>query len=132
MLTRDDITRAVENAEPNTKTVPVPELGGSAVVKEMSGTLRNMFEATVAQVQGGGDSKLLDRFTTRLVKECTFDDEGNQLFDDKTIRQVFNKKPGAVFRLRDEIVGLSAFSPEDFEEMAENFGDTPSEDSISD
>lgn len=130
-LSREDISAALDAAEIKTKPVPVPELGGSVVVREMSGTLRNQFETVVAQIQSGADSKLLDKLTLRLVQECTLDDEGARLFDDRTIRHAFTKKPTAVFRLRDEIVSLSAFSEEDLEGMAENFDDDPSGDSTS-
>lgn len=120
-LTRADISAALEAAEIKTKPVPVPELGGSVVVREMSGTLRNQFETVVARIQAGADSQLLDKFTLRLVQECALDDDGARLFDDRTIRHAFAKKPTAVFRLRDEIVSLSAFSDKDLEEMADNF-----------
>jgi len=131
-LSRDDIGKFLETAEVKTKPVPVPELGGSVVVQEMSGTLRNMFEAAAIQVQGGGDSKALDRVIMRLVAECTLDDEGHRLFDDRTIRLLFSKRSSAIFRLRDEIVRLSAFSDDDYEGMAESFGDDPSGPSTSD
>jgi hypothetical protein len=102
------------------------------VVREMSGTLRNQFEAAAIQVQGGGDSKALDRVITKLVAECTLDDDGNRLFDDRAIRLLFAKRSSAVFRLRDEIVRLSAFSDDDYEGMVESFDDDPSEPSTSD
>ena len=126
-----DIASVLEDAEVRTKPVPVPELGGSVVVREMSGSLRNLFEATIAQVQAGGDSKLLDKMTVRLAGECVLDDDGNRLFDDRTVKMLFLKKPSALFRLRDEIVSLSALSQADYEGLVENFGDDPSEDSIS-
>ena len=131
-LSKDDIGKALEAAEVRTKTVPVPELRGSVVVREMSGTLRNLFEATMAQIMNGGDSKLLDKMTTRLVGECTLDGEGNRLFDDRSAKLLFLKKPSAVFRLRDEIVAVSALSQEDYEGLVEGFGDGPSGPSTSD
>lgn len=131
-LSKADIGRVLENVEVRTKTVPVPELGGSVVVREMSGSLRNLFEATIAQIQAGGDSKLLDKMTTRLAAECVLDDDGSRLFDDRSVKMLFIKKPSALFRLRDEIVKLSAFSEADFEGMVENFGDDPSGPSTSD
>lgn len=130
-LSKADIASVLEDAEVRTKPVPVPELGGSVVVREMSGSLRNLFEATIAQVQAGGDSKLLDKMTVRLAGECVLDDDGNRLFDDRTVKMLFLKKPSALFRLRDEIVSLSALSQADYEGLVENFGDDPSEDSIS-
>lgn len=131
-LSKDDIGRVLETAEIRTKPVPVPELGGSVVVREMSGSLRNLFEATVAQMQSGGDSKLLDKLTTRLATECVLDGEGNRLFDDRTAKMLFLKVPSALFRLRDEIVAVSALSQEDYDGLVENFGDDPSEPSTSD
>jgi hypothetical protein len=132
-LSKDDIGRVLETAEIRTKPVPVPELGGSVVVREMSGSLRNLFEATVAQMQQkNADSKLLDKLTTRLATECVLDGEGNRLFDDRTAKLLFLKVPSALFRLRDEIVAVSALSQEDYDGLVENFGDDPSEPSTSD
>ena len=127
-LSKEEIGRALEGAEYKTKTVPVPELGGSVVVREMSGTLRNMFEATMAQImQPGADAKPLDKLMVRLAKECILDGDGSPLLDDRTSRLLFAKKSTALFRLRDEIVRLSAFSEEDAESLVESFGDDPSE-----
>lgn len=131
-LSRDDIGKFLETAEVKTKSVPVPELSGSVVVQEMSGTLRNQFEAAAIQVQGGADSKAFDKVIMRLVAECTLDDEGHRLFDDRAIRLLFENHSSVVFRLRDEIVRLSSFSNADFEGLAESFGDDPSEPSTSD
>lgn len=130
-LSRAEIDAAIEAAQPSTRSVPVPELGGSVVVKEMSGSLRNAFEAAVAAVQAGGSSKALDGIIIRLVSECTLDEDGKVLLDPDRTRRLFHRKPRAVFRLRDEIIGLSAMSEDDLEAMTEVFGDDPSEDSTS-
>lgn len=130
-LSLDAIDQAVEKAEIKTKSVPVPELGGSLTVRELTGTLRNAFEVAAAQAaSGGGSGRELEAVTLKIVAACTLADEGKPLGDVRC-RQIYAKKPSAIFRLRDEIVGLSAFSEEDLEELAEGFAVDPSGDSTS-
>lgn len=134
-LSKADIAKVIDEAKgagPTTKRVPVPELGGTVVVREMSGSLRNAFEATIAQVQSGADSKALDRLMLRIAKECVLDADGDRLLDDRSAQLVFNTTPRALFRIRDEVVQLSALSESDFEALVEGFSGDPSEDSTSD
>jgi len=131
ILSKEDIGKALESDDPKTKMVDVPELGGSVMIREMSGSLRNLFESTVMQIQGGADSAMLDKMMVRLAKECILDADGNRLLDDRTSRLLFNRKSTALFRLRDEIVQLSAFSQADYEGLVESFDDDPNEPSTS-
>lgn len=126
-LSKEQIDSAIESAEPNRKIVDVSELGGSVVVREMSGTLRNAFEAAVAGLQGSDGEKRLTAVTVRIVSECTLDDEGNRLLDADRTRRLFHRKPRAVFRLRDEIIALSAMDESDLEAMVEGFGEAQSD-----
>jgi hypothetical protein len=130
-LSKADIDAAIDSAEPATKEVPVPELGGTVVVRELSGTLRNAFEAAVASIATADGERRLNAVTIRVVSECTLDGEGNILLDPDRTRRLFHKKPRAVFRLRDEIIGLSAMDEADLEALVEGFGDDPSEGSTS-
>lgn len=132
LLSKSAILAAIERPDYATKDVHVPELGGTVRVQEMSGSVRNKFEATGATLRNGGDSKSLDTVTVQMVAACVIDAAGTPMFTANEVKRMFASRPKAVFRLRDAIIDLSGTSDSDVEEMAEVFGDAQSERSTSD
>lgn len=126
----EELDSALDNGEVKTKPVPVPELGGSLTVRELSGTLRNAFEVAAAVASQTGDGKELERVTVRIVADCVYADDGKPVGLARA-KKMFATKAAAAFRLRDEVIGVSAFSEEDFEELMEGFDSDPSGDSTS-
>lgn len=131
-LSREQIVAAVDSGGPATTEVNVPELGGTVTVRELTGGLRNDFEVAIAQAATKSGAQAMQKVTLDMLAVCVLDDDGNKLLDSNLIRQLWNKKPKAVFRLREAIIGVSAMSDEDAESMAENFGEAPSDGSSSD
>jgi hypothetical protein len=131
LLSKDAVLAAMDKPSIATKDVHVPELGGTLRVREMSGSLRNRFEATGATLRNGGDSKSLDTVTAQMVAACTVDERGTPMFTVNEIKRLVAAHPKAVFRLRDAIIDISGTSDSDVEEMAEVFGDARSEPSSS-
>lgn len=131
-LSREQIAAAVETGGPTTTEVFVPELGGTVTVRELTGPLRNDFEVAVAQAATKNGAQAMQKVTLDMLAVCVLDDEGNKLLDSNLIRRLWNSKPKVVFRLREEIIGVSAMSDDDAESMAENFGEAPSDGSSSD
>ncbi|MEV4672164.1 hypothetical protein AB0K34_10980 [Actinomadura sp. NPDC049382] len=131
-LTQEQILAALDRAEVETKEVTIPELGGTVIVREMPGNLRNRMEATYATIRNGGDSKALDKITAQIVAVCTVDAGGRPIMTTDLATRIVQKTPKAAFRIRDAALELSATDEDDVEALAEVFDDARSADSSSD
>jgi hypothetical protein len=114
------------------KVVPVPEWGGEVVVRALSGTERDAFEAGLVQQRGK------ERVVTTLnirAKLCalTIVDPSDptlrrRMFDDKQIAALGGKSAGALSRVYNEAADLSGISEKDAEELAGNSPSAGSDD----
>lgn len=87
----------------------------------------------MVQVRHDGSSQVrLENIRARLVSLTVVDEDGRRLFSDDDVRALGAKSGAALERVWAVARKLSALSEEDVEELAEGFGEGPSEDSTSD
>lgn len=129
-LTRDAILGANDRAM---ELVDVPEWGGQVWVRALSGTERDAYEASLVTVRRDGSQRFnMENVRARLVSMAMVDGAGERLFSDADVKALGAKSAQALDRVFDAARKLSGLSDEDVEELAEGFGDAPSEGSTSD
>jgi hypothetical protein len=119
MLSRDDILKADDLA---TEEVPVPEWGGSVLVRGMTGRERDQFEASLAQQRG---SQVVPNYTNARAKVvicCVVDEDGKRVFDDADIDVLGGKSGAALDRIFAAATRLSGLGERDVEDLTANFG----------
>jgi Ca2+-binding EF-hand superfamily protein len=123
VLSKADVLSAIaERPEIDTEEVECPELKGSILVREMTGTVRNRIEAAFAAIGDGADGAIMDKVLVSLVSACVVDPSGRQFITRDMAEKMLKNHPRAVFRIRDAVVKISALDESDAEEMAESFG----------
>ena len=85
ILDADDLPR---------ETVSVPEWGGEVLVRTMSGTDRDAFEASLLEKDGR-----MENVRARLVALTLCDPQGDRLFDDSEIAALGRKSARALDRV---------------------------------
>lgn len=98
-----------------TITVDVPEWNGSVVIRVMSGTERDRFEAEF--VNG---NKSVDMVRAKLVAKCLCDEEGNRLFAEQEIPALGEKSAAVLDKLFTACMKHNRFTKDDVEELAGN------------
>jgi hypothetical protein len=126
-LTRAAIEKA---AELRTKLVPVPEWGGDAMLRELTGTQRDAYEASIVDsktVRRGKETTQgynLYNIRARLVSLCLVDPETMQpMYDEREIGVLGNKSAAVLDRLFSECQKLSGITDEDFADMTKELDD---------
>lgn len=123
VLNKSAVLSAIaETPEIETNEVDCPELGGSVLVREMTGTVRNRLEAAFAAIGDGADGAVMDKVLVSLVSACVVDEAGRPYITGDMARKLLANHPRTAFRIRDAVVKLSALDEADAEEMAESFG----------
>lgn len=118
-LTADQILAADDI---KTKVVEVPEWGGSVIIKTMTGTERDKFEAESVKTKGGKQEQNFDNFRARLVAAATVDENGVLLFQNRHQIALLGKKSvAALQRLFNEIQELNGISDDDVDNLTEGF-----------
>ena len=130
LLTREEIF-AAEPALP-TETVEVPEWGGSVIVRGLTGSGRDAFEATLIKQRGRKQESNLENFRAKLIVRSVVDEKGNLLFGERDIRALGEKSAIALERVYEVAQRLSKLTPDDVEELTETLGEDQSGDSGSD
>ena len=129
VLGRDAILAAQDIQQ---EVLPVPEWGGDVIVRALSGTQRDAFEAGVVE-QRGKDTKMnLVNIRARLVALSVVGEDGKPLFSEKDIPALGKKSARALQRVWDKARELSGLSDDDVEELAKNSEDGQSDGSTSD
>jgi hypothetical protein len=103
--------------------VPVPEWGGTVLVRGMTGSARDKFEASLMNdgMDGVDKAKALDNYRARLSAACMVDGEGKRLFrSDAEVRRLGEKSADALSRVADVATRLSGLSASDVEELTGN------------
>lgn len=98
-----------------TITMDVPEWGGSVVIRVMSGTERDRFEAEF--VNG---NKSVDMVRAKLVAKCLCDERGDRLFTEQEIPSLGEKSAAVLDRLFTACMKHNRFTKDDVEELAGN------------
>ncbi len=124
-LTRDKVNQASDIL---TEDVPVPEWGGIARVRGLTGTERDAYESSLVNVvrskgRRGGTTEVLPRMKdarARLVCLCLIDGEGLRLYTDDQVGELAAKSGKALDRVFAVASRLSGLSDEDMEELEGN------------
>ena len=129
-LSKADIQSA---SDIKTETVHVPEWGGAVAVRELTGTERDAFEASLMRTTADGKREAeLSNMRAKLCAHCIVDGvTGDRLFGDDEIASLGGKSAAAldrVFKVAQRINGMGVDAVED---AAKNSGAGPSGSSTS-
>jgi hypothetical protein len=138
LLTREAILAANDL---KFEDVPVPEWGGDVRVLELTAAQRDKLEAlsTDIKVENGKaeasvdlNKMLEDSFRARLAAWSVVDENNKRIFTDADMAALGAKSSSALQRVYNVAMRLSAFTPEDVEELvgksaAAQSGDSPSD-----
>lgn len=114
---------AILNADDiKTEEVEVPEWGGKVLVKGMSGTERDSFEASMIENAGTKNPKLkMENIRAKLLLKTVIDPETKKpLFTAAHLDQLGQKSAAAIDRIYSVAQRLSKISDEDVEELTKN------------
>lgn len=117
ILTRDQILRAPDLQQ---EEVPVPEWGGSVLVRGLTGMERDQFEASVTQQRGRDYQINLINIRAKLVALSVIGEDGKRLFSDADVEALGRKSARALQRVWDRARDLSGLSDQDVEDLAKN------------
>jgi hypothetical protein len=121
LLSKDQILKADDL---KTIEVPVAEWGGSVLVRTLTGTERDKFEADSVTINKKGQPEQnLANMRARLVALCVVDEAGEQLFSTYDVPDLGRKSATALDRVFQRAQELNGFSEADVQELAEGFGD---------
>jgi len=121
-LTREMIEKA---SELKTKVVTVPEWGGDVLIRELTGTERDAYEASLMADKRGGKPKV-ENLRARLVGRCMVDGATMQrLYSDQEVLVLGNKSAAVLDRLFDVCRELSGMTTEEEDKAAEALADDP-------
>lgn len=114
ILSKDQI---LEADDLKTETVAVPEWAGSVLVRSMSGTERDAFEASMITVLPDGTRKPnMVNMRAKLVALTVVDEAGNLVFDVSDVDRLARKSAAAlerVFAAAQRINGIGVDAQED-------------------
>lgn len=127
VLTRAQIEQA---PDVQTETVPVPEWGGDVLVRTLTGTERDAFEASLA-ANGGDRAMNLYNFRARLAALCLVDEAGKRLFTDADVALLGRKSARALDRVIKKARELNALDAAAIEGLEKNSVAGPDASSIS-
>ena len=113
ILTRDEILAAPDI---DMQAVPVPEWGGTVLVKTMRGYERDALEASI---NADGKTNLED-FRAKIAVATICDREGNAIFSRHDIDVLTTKSAAALDRVFDVASKLNRISERDKQELVEN------------
>lgn len=104
-----------------TQRVTVPEWGGDVMIRGLTGTERDRWEAGLSVQRGKQRVPNLVNFRARLVVQCAVDETGQRIFHDGDIDALAGKSGSALDKLYEAAAKLSGISDEDVEELTKDF-----------
>lgn len=131
LLGKDQILGADDRQH---EDIEVPEWGGTARLRGLSGTERDAYEASLLVLAPNGKVARHDLADARskLLAKCLVDEDGERLFTDREVKELGAKNGAVIDRLYDVAKRLSGIGKESAEEKAGNSGTGPSAGSTSD
>jgi hypothetical protein len=115
ILTRDQILSAQDLP---TETVAVPEWGGDVLVRGLTGTERDAYEASMVKQVGNQAKMNMDNMRAKLVALCIVDETGKRIFT-QADAETLGKKSGTglqrVFLVAQRLSGLTTKDVEEAE-----------------
>ena len=109
--------------------VPVPEWGGMARVRSLTGRERDEFEASVLREKkkGRGRELNLENYRAKLVAISVVDEQGEPILSERDVAWLGEKNAACLQRICDKANELSGLTDADVEELVEDFGSDPSD-----
>ena len=121
-LTKDDIFKADDLP---TKSMDIPEWGGTLTVRTLTGAERDQFESAFVNQ----DKIDIRGLKTRLIQLTVLNGDGNPMFTKADLLQLNGKSASVIDRIFQVSQRLSGLTKEDTEELVENSGTAPTDDS---
>ena len=114
LLSKEDILNPK-----NLKTleVDVPELGGTVLIREMTGAERDALEGFILKNK---DNSPFENIRARFVAYSIVDEQGNFIFSPDEIEALGKVSWRALERIRKASDSLNAITKEDIEELRKN------------
>jgi hypothetical protein len=111
-----------------TEEVPVEEWGGSILLRTMTATERDAYEASVFKGQGKSD---FNNLRSKLLSKCIVDEKGKRLFKDSEIDALGAKSANVIDRLYDKALDMNGMKAKNAEELIKNLKSDQNGDSAS-
>jgi len=127
-LGRDAILKA---AELRTEDVPVPEWGGSVLVRELRGRERDEWEASLAVQRGKQMVPDVANMRAKLAARTIVDSDGEPVFTQQDVAALGELSAAALDRVFEVASRLSGLNPDAVEEAGKASGSDLPGDSIS-
>lgn len=127
-LTRDEILGADDL---KTESVEVPEWGGAVIVRELTGSERDTWEASVVKTNGTKVTIDSHNMRAKLAALCIIDGDGKRLFTDKEAAKLGAKSAAALDRVTDVARRLSRIGEDEVESLGKTSSATKSDASAS-
>lgn len=131
-LTREKFIAAAQDKR-RMEEIPVPELGDTVFVRELSAAERDQFETSMLHLskQGKVQGTNLANLRARLAVLAICDEQGRRLFSDDDAKILGQLGASALQRIFEAAQRLSGLSDSDMEELEKNSVSGPSGDSSS-
>jgi hypothetical protein len=104
-----------------TELVHVPEWGGDVMVRGMTGSQRDEFEASIVEMHGQTQTMHFEGIRAKLCSLCLVDEDGRRMFDSDEVDDLGTKSAQALQRIFEVAQRLSGLTPSDVEDLAKNF-----------
>jgi len=121
-LTREQILNTAGKLQ--REEVPVPEWGGSVLVRELTAEERDAYEASIFQAREVNNKIKVewsrDNTKAKLACRCIISEAGESLFSQEDVDALGRLSATALNRVVDVIQRLSAMTSKDIEELEGN------------
>lgn len=114
ILSREALLNATA---PPQQTVAVPELGGDVLVRGMTGTERDAFEASLIEGRGKKRDLNMKNLRAKLVAYCCVDEQGKRIFSEHDVDTIGAIRADVLNKLFTVAQKLSGITEEDAEDL---------------
>ena len=121
-LSKDDIFKADDLP---TKDMDIPEWGGTLTIRTLTGAERDEWESAFVNQ----DKIDIRGLKSRLVQLTTMNGDGQQMFTKADLQKINSKSASVIDRIFQVSQRLSGLTKEAAEELVENSGTAPTDDS---
>lgn len=108
-LTRDEI---LQKNDTTTVEVDIPEWGGAVRVRSLTLLEQAKLADLNTQTAQKGMEERVKKAQLQLIIFCVVDENGGQMFSKDDIDSLAGKNPGAIKRIQDAVLKISAITPE--------------------
>lgn len=122
VLSKSDFQSTAAQTAP-IERVPVPELGAGkvAIIRGMSGTERDKYQASLLlQGKRGGSRVDMTDVSAKLVARCLIHESGERMFTDAEVSTVGAIRGDVLKRLYDVAAKLSGITDEEIDELGKS------------